>query len=355
MTARSFLILVAVTLAAVAWAAVTVTQRDRADIVVGSGERMFPGLIKVVEDLQTIVVSGGGTATIRRRGTEWTVDERDGYPADPDKVRALVLGMADLEMVEAKTDQPALYARIGVESVGDPKAGGGSPENRSREVTLIDDDGEVIARLIVGDVAAGLGGETGRYVRPSGSARSWLVRGDIDPKSDPRTWLAPTIADVPAALVQRIVVRHPDGETITAYRDSPEDAAFRVAELPRNARLRRPETVDGLAQVLEGLVLDDVRPIDHIPFPSSGTISVTVTTFDGMVVTLDITEEDGEPWARLLAGTAATEDADAKNALDAVRSFNARTSGWAYRVTERTARLLQRRLDALIADNPPGM
>jgi Domain of unknown function (DUF4340) len=363
MTARSFLILVAVTVAAVAWAAVTVAERERADVVVGSGERMFPGLPALVEHLATIVVRGGDGAavTIRRRGSQWTVDERGGYPADGAKVRALILGMADLEMVEAKTDQPARYARIGVEGVdgaragaeGDTKAGGGAPGAASREVILIDDDGEAIARLIVGGVAAGLGGETGRYVRPSGSARAWLVRGDIDPAPDPRQWLAPTIADVSAALVQRIVVRHPDGQTITATRDSPEDASFRVAELPRSARLRHPENADGLAGVLEGLTLEDVRPIDQIKFPPSGTILVTVSTFDGMVVSLELTEADGDTWARVLAGTTHTQDADATNALDAVRSLNARTTGWAYRLPERTARLLQRPLDALIADKPP--
>src|SRR5207247_2746764 len=67
---------------------------------------------------------GDGThTTLKKDGAGWSVGER-GWPADPGKVRKLLLDLGALNIVEEKTRLPANYPQLGVQDVSSPKATG---------------------------------------------------------------------------------------------------------------------------------------------------------------------------------------------------------------------------------------
>ena len=69
---------------------------------------MFPTLLDNINDITTVVgVSGGETfhAGARRRPMVGA-RKRIGYPADQVKARQLILGMARMQRIEAKTSNP---------------------------------------------------------------------------------------------------------------------------------------------------------------------------------------------------------------------------------------------------------
>ena len=57
----------------------------------------------------------GSRTTLRKEADGWKVVERQ-YPADAARVRELALNLAGLKVVEHKTQDPANYSRLGVES-----------------------------------------------------------------------------------------------------------------------------------------------------------------------------------------------------------------------------------------------
>ncbi len=70
---------------------------------------MFPGLTAQLAGLSEIeVASKTGTFHIRQTDGRWVVVERDSYPADAGQVRAAGTGLADLQIIEAKTSRPEL-------------------------------------------------------------------------------------------------------------------------------------------------------------------------------------------------------------------------------------------------------
>lgn len=67
------------------------------------GERTFAGLAERVNETAGITLSQGDEQLVVSRNDDaWQVDNRGGYPADADKVRALLRGFARSERREPK-------------------------------------------------------------------------------------------------------------------------------------------------------------------------------------------------------------------------------------------------------------
>ena len=80
-------------------------------------------------------------ANFAQIGGHWVVVEKGNYPADEARMRRLLLGLADLTLVEPKTERPELFARLDLD---DPSNG------KSTLVALQDRTGKTVAELIVG-------------------------------------------------------------------------------------------------------------------------------------------------------------------------------------------------------------
>lgn len=335
MKVRSFLALCAVTLAVVIAAAVTIVRDPRLNTGVGAAERLFPELLDKTDTLAVITLRDTDTTlTIQKSDAGWGLMERDGYPVRPDAVRGLVLKLANLEKVEAKTERAELYSRLGVEDTATSGA-------QSKEVELLDDEGAVLARLLVGKAAFGVGEEGGLYVRKPDERRSWLVRGRLAPGIEARDWVERRIVDIPAIDVRSVRVVHPDGETIHAAKRTIEDDLFVLEGLDGETPPQSIDALDALATVLSGLNLEDLKKSDDIPFADAATMHAIVTTFDGLEVTVDLAEHNGEDWIRV--------GAEGGQGAGTVREIVHRTKGWAYQVPSFVVAPWKKRMADLLA------
>src|SRR5439155_3165059 len=104
--------------------ALPISQRhlERATL---AGDLVLPELEHHVNAVTQVGLGkGDGThTTLKKDGAGWSVGER-GWPADPGKVRKLLLDLGALNIVEEKTRLPANYPQLGVQDVSSPKATG---------------------------------------------------------------------------------------------------------------------------------------------------------------------------------------------------------------------------------------
>ena len=78
------------------------------------GERVFPQLMSVINDVaEMIVETKEQTITLVRGEKRWSVKEKDGYRADMEKVKSALVGLAELRLQDPKTKNPELYDRLG--------------------------------------------------------------------------------------------------------------------------------------------------------------------------------------------------------------------------------------------------
>lgn len=389
----------AVALAAVA--ALVVSRAQQATAVQEYGGLVFPGLSGKANDVAAIAInSGGKISTIEKKGTSWVLKEKGGYPVKIEKVKEIVIGLAQLKEMEPKTSKPDRYADIGVqdppaepvpEQTPDPESTDAPPPPKATpsKVTLTDASGAMLASAVVGQQR--LGSPPSVFVRKVGEAQSWLAEGQIEVPTEASGWFDTEIINLSRDRVQRaMITQGKDGDPqLVVHRARKEDANFTVEGVPEGRSLKTPGAGDPLATALSYVNFDDVAPSSTITAPE-GVLPVTyqAATFDGMVVTARVIVNGGKYWASFEASVdeaalpkaeatpaveppkapadpaappapdpakAAAEEAakKAEEVRKEVKTFNDRHGGWSYSIPEFKAKSLMTRLDELLAEAEP--
>jgi len=335
MKPTTFLIVLAATAVSVAAATVAVvTESERSLPEAQAGGPLFADLLARSNDVATMTIeSAAGKLTIARKNAGWSLAEKDGYPVSPDKVRKLVAGLADLRLLEAKTDHPDRLARLEVEDVT-------AKDAKSKQVTLADAAGKPIAALIVGkpNTTFDLNGLHGVYVRRPGDPQSWLAEGAVQVPAAAVDLVDRNVVDVSPDEVQRVQFE-PAG--VPAMNVSKADKAaleFALDPLPAG-RTADPEAVKRLAQAFAAVTLDDVRA-DKDMDKAVKAGAVEAVTFDGLTLKAELLTLDGGTWLRLHADANGNEAAIAE-----AKTINGRTAGWLFKLPQFKAVLLQPRID----------
>src|SRR5437763_6232296 len=325
---RSFLLLLAATVVLVALAIYALAAGDRAASPVPAGERALPGLAAKLGELAWVRLSQGATKIdFAAIGGRWAVVEKGNYPAAPGKLRQLLLGLADLTLIEPETERPDLFARLDLD---DPANG------KSTGVKLNDRTGQTVAELIVGRRRTDrLGtGNDAVYVRKPGADRAWLARGSLDVSGEVVDWLDRRILDLPAARIASVKLTG-DGSTLLLSRSEPGDR-FAVAGAPPDTKFKGPAVLAEPAGALAALDLADVKPAAEQPVPDSGVVAASFTTFDGLTLDLRLFARDNADWLAIAAAGNDAAEAEAK-------AINGRVAAWCYAITPDRAKLLRTR------------
>ena len=185
--ARGVLVLGIVTLVAVG--AVLFVERGPGTTE-PDGEIVFPALLEQVNSVARVRVTGSeGTFTLARDGDAWVVEEKERYPADPDRVHKLLLGAAGMKRLEPKTSNPERYPKLWLE---DPSG----EDARSAGLALENASGAVLASWVLGDrrPSKSDAGRTELYIRVADDPQAWLVEGSVPGGDKIIDWLDRAVA-----------------------------------------------------------------------------------------------------------------------------------------------------------------
>ena len=344
MTPRSFTILCVVTVL-VSIAAIAVDEDSSA--IPGSGELLFPKLLSDINEIEKIEgASAGERFTLTRGSGGWIVPGKSGYPANADKVHKLLVGAAGLKRVEPKTKKEALYSKLGLEDLS-------SESSRAVSFTFEAAGDSMLASLIVGNSAPAKGDPDASaiYVRLPGDPQSWLVKGKLPKDGALLDWLDRKVLDLERARSREVRVRHEDGEVVVVSKNSPADKDFSLADVPPGKEIDAQWSINDIGRSLTDLDLEDVRPRDALAADTRPAFTVTMRTFDGLAVVMDVFKDDKEVLGLLKASfepadqsqggqPAGPEDADGSKTSpglltpEQVRAeaakLNARLSNWVY-------------------------
>lgn len=331
MSPKTILVLAAVTVATVILAVAAVVGEPGPSRIEVAGEPAFPRLRTNPDAVATVLIrTGEGEITLARQDEgRWVVPTEHGYPAAAGRVRNLIVSLADMQLIEAKTANPKRFARLEVENVE-------AEESRSRLVRLADAEHETLVEVLIGKTRSRLTGteSAGTYLRRVGENRSWLASGRLDLPTAGAAWLDRRIVDLAAEEVVRVEVTPPDGAAYALVRDG-DGWAMADAD---GARLAEDATPEDLAGALAGLDLEAVRPTGKIAWPDESWRFRFVTEA-GLEVALRLAEVEGAGWAQLEATTRL--DQPSEEAVERAAEISARTEGWGYRLPERSIERLR--------------
>ena len=353
MNAKALKILVVVTLVCV-FAALAVQKLGSP----GNGadalpERVVPTLADKLNDIAAIeITSGGESITLARAGDTWTLASKDGYPAKFETVKALLVGLAELQPRERKTADPALYARLGLADPG--------PESEALGVTLTGVDGSTVADLVLGEQVQS-GSAQQRFVRASGDPQAWLAEGRVDAPTDPMRWLDTAVTQIPRDRVRRVTITHADGSVVSIAREQ-GGSDYALESVPEGRTPKSAGEVGAPASALVGLRFDDVRKGDAPADAPEPVVAVYETT-DDLRVTIRSWQADGKTWAAISAEATAPQAAPAdpenpspeppaETPQDRADALNAKLAGWLFSLPQYQAGQLRKTMDDLTQAPP---
>ncbi len=336
---------------------------------------LFPALRAGINDAASLEVTGAEGSFEIAKGADgtWGLADKGGYPVDVSKVREALIGISEFEIVEAKTKRPEKHSALGLQDPDEPEA-------TSTRVVVRDAAGEPLAAAILGDQRTYQGvGDRTMYARRADEAQAYEVRGDVRVDGVATNWLDKQILKVEPRRIARVAIEHPDGERLVAAKAAAADANYTVEDLPEDAELAWEGVANSLANGLNYLNLEDVKPTGEVDFQDLPGARTTFTCWDGLVVHVETAEHDDATYARFTASfdesarvepvgpppppegedpgaaePAEPEMASAEDVRAEVDELNERLSRWAYGLPSWTAQSFAKRLDDLLKkDEPP--
>jgi hypothetical protein len=334
MKPTSFAALSVVTVLALVVAIATYSAQNRWSQPKVSGTSLFPGLAAQSARIARIELSQGDRALALARDKEsWVLADRGGYPAKIDAVRALLVKMAQAELVEGKTRNKERYGQLELE---EPTA----KDAKSRLLRLTDDKGEVIAEAIVGKKRFDAFGASkgGTYVRKPGDAQTWLSNADLDVSVAVRDWVQPGLLDLAAPKIAKLTVEIAGEEPLVIARDAADANKHALAGIPEGKKLKEGAGIDSIVRAAGSIDLEDVRKPPAAPGGEAGVARIEAD--GGLSVTLRLRKEGEDYWLALEAGGS---EGDAKKTVDDIMR---RAQGWEFKIPAGKAQsILKRRAE----------
>jgi Domain of unknown function (DUF4340) len=361
MTPKAFVYLAVAATLSVLFAIVSYASNNQWGTGRAAGAKLFPALVSEASQIAAIEIKQGNDAIVlERKGGSWSIKTRDGYPVDPPKVRSLLVGLAEADLVESKTRRPDRY---GVLELEDPAEKGA----KSRLVRLIGAKGEAMGEVVVGKKRQEvLGtGKGGTYVRKPGEPQTWLANAELDAPLAVKDWVKTTVLTTDAASISRVTLEIPGEEPLRIEReaaaapakkdakdgkDGKEEAApapagkLRFVGFPPDGKkLKDATAAETLARSLGSIDMDDVRKL--VATPAGPNVStVKVETADGPTLTLRLRKEGDANW---LSVTATGEGEEAKKAAAEITHS---TQGWEFKIpVYKASSILKKRADLVEA------
>lgn len=319
--------------------------------------RMFPDLAAKVDDVASIQIETKDASfnIVRNAEGVWSVPDKSGYQADLNQVRSTILGIAELDLVDARTTRSDMHERLGLSL---PKTGGSGTL-----ITLKDKKGEMLASLIAGVAVEGGGTDTRQaiYVRRANDAQAYVARGNLKPEPQQSQWLSKAFIVMARDRIKTAAIKPLKGRAYTVTRPTSKDQTFRVVEqLPAGRVLRTEGEANGVGNALLGISFDDVQPASKLDFTKAARAAYI--TFDGLTLSLSLIETQGEKdrdyWLTVNAvsnpvpapapspGKAA--EPQLKPDVDGeAKEINKLMAGWAYKVPRYKAVLMTAPLEDL--------
>jgi hypothetical protein len=258
-----------------------------------------------------------GSITIAKKDDRWVIAERDGFPADFDKVRNFVLQAISLKIGQAEAIGDKDRARLMLD------AGGTAIEFRGA-------DGKPLAGLTAGKKYFKTEPENpqkaigdGRYVALPGNEKQVLVVADPLTQASTSTadWISKTGFEV--EKVKSLEVRDAAGAAWKIER-SGDNADWKLDGIRGDEKLDAAKA-NAAGYTFAQIELADVAPKDARP-EDTGLAKPTVvraTTLDGLSYTLKLGRLDGDNYYATLA-VAGEPKPEGKDAEERLKKINRR-------------------------------
>ncbi len=244
------------------------------------------------DEVASIEISGiNETTTLQEKDGEWTVTQRDDYPANTRNINDLLRTLSELKVTQGIEAGPSAAPNFGM----DEKSS--EPEKHGITAVFKDASGNELSTLTFGknlDAAGSQspfgGGATGRFVRNHADDSGFYAVSEVFGilSTDPKDWLSDEFFKVEKIKTISLTKPGSDDNEWTITRED-EEAEFAFAEAFPGVKID-PAATGPLKSLFSFARFDDLVPASEIEKRATpDQLQTTViTTFEGLEYTLAI-------------------------------------------------------------------
>jgi hypothetical protein len=283
---KQFLVVIAL-LAVLAAAAGGVVLSDRSawrSADSRAGEKAISGL-RIADVAEIRIKDASRELHLQRGPSGWTARERADFPADTDRVAAMLVALAEAKVVQSEPLAEAQRVRLELAEPKDKAAGAGTV------VELKDAKGTVLGRLLLGkkivkpSAMASMGrpeaDATGRYVLAGDDAKTVLALGDplLQVEARPQDWLVKDLLRVEGSKT----ITSSKGWTVTRNTEGMDWKLQGSAQAPDLQKATDLSSSFGWVNLVD-VVADPAKEDTGLDRP----VTIQSKTFDGLTYTLKV-------------------------------------------------------------------
>lgn len=332
----------------------------------GTGEKLFPALAQRMGDVAAVALTAEGvTSKVVKKGDAWVLASKGDFPVKPDRIRDVLVGVAELTKFEARTAKAELHDKLEVEPPEGAKA-------KSRLVVLETASGEKLASVVIGKTGPNAGADKPTtFVRKPDESQVWLATGRVQLPAGEIGWVDRQITHLRQERVREAVLQLEPGKTLRVFRNAWTERNLALADMPKGHKLKSESSANTVAFALEYLDFDDVAPRPTSGEVASAQVLATYRTLDGVEITAKAFTRDGKEWVALDASFVAPKEpvpaeAQADVLSEEVRlrspdkakaeaeALQAKLGKWIYRLPDHKMSRLRTKLDELVEPEKPA-
>ena len=244
------------------------------------------------EKVASIEISGTeSTATLVEKEGQWTVSQRDGYPANARNINDLLRTLSDIKVTQGIKAGPSFAPRFGMDE------NSSDPAEQGITAVFKDDSGKEIATLTFGKNLDSVtsqspygGGATGRFVRNHADESGFYAVSELfgTLSVDPKSWLSDEFFKVEKIKTISLTKPNSEDNEWTLTRED-EDGEFGFTNAFPGVKAD-PGATGQLKSLFSYARFDDIIPASEVEKRTTPDMlqKAVITTFEGLEYTVGL-------------------------------------------------------------------
>ncbi|WP_339649388.1 DUF4340 domain-containing protein [Halopseudomonas pelagia] len=237
--------------------------------------------LALVNQLDSLVLAKADVEVeVVRDNGRWGVVSKDLFPAQPERVAALLHAVRGARVTEAQTDNPEYHARLGLDL--------NAPGDSTLQVTLNSAEGSV--GIIFGNQVGG--GQVARFAHED---QVWLINRPFSMTVNDVEWLDLQVTQIPMTQAASARWIHADGEMLELEKTGEGDYNFRLAGLKGAQQQGNERWINSMVLALIDLRAQDVKLRSELELDEP-MLQMQVATWSGAELEASLYDVDGRYW-----------------------------------------------------------
>ncbi|MEH6386905.1 DUF4340 domain-containing protein [Pseudomonas profundi] len=231
-------------------------------------------------EVERITLSrGDASVELVRTDKDWGVAEHHLFPAQRERLAALLHALRGARILEDQTANPDHHARLGLD-----------PDAEGAETLAVNLKGDAEITLLYGNTVG-----SGQLVRFADDDQVWLVNRPLSMTVNSSEWLALDVIDIPMEQLSSARWEHADGEVLQLDKAEEGDYNFRLAGLEPALQAGNERWVNSMVLALANLRAQSVALREDLQLQEP-LLRMQMQTWQDAELHADLHDIDGRYW-----------------------------------------------------------